>query len=527
MRQFLSHFKHSKEHTEHTVLGDASIPPSFYGEQDIFRFRKQRGVNLGSWFVLERWIADAPFREAAHPAQSDLDVARGNDAKVILEEHWNAWINEGDWAWMKERGFNAVRIPIGYYHLAGLDPSLLDGTDFEGLADVFMNAWPKIKEAFELAYKYRIGILIDLHAAPGKQNADSHSGTSNEPTFFSSRSNLQHATHVLTTLLTHLNQFLHTHNPPLPNLIGIELLNEPHPPSDSVLQSWYSTTIHKLRSIDSTIPLYLGECWRLDTYTNWLTSKHFSASGLVVLDHHLYRCFTSSDICTSASAHCAALDPDANSHTAQQFSTLSEKLGGFPGGSGLVVGEWSGALNPGSLTSSTTGGWEETKKYIEAQLRLYDRTCAGSFFWTFKEQHPGDKGWSLCDAVGAGTFPNRIGLRLTGANEVDIDPEEVLEAKTARKAVAAENHRNWWSQYPGQYMHWRFEAGYDSGWDSAFHFFTFNLNGRDSLTELGFARAWAQHQTDDHGQNYWEFEHGFLQAMDGAREFLKTRYGFN
>jgi aryl-phospho-beta-D-glucosidase BglC (GH1 family) len=66
----------------------------------------------GSWFVLERWIADAPFRHAAHPGQSDLDVAKGQDAKAILEEHWNNWITESDWAWLKERGFNAVRIPV-------------------------------------------------------------------------------------------------------------------------------------------------------------------------------------------------------------------------------------------------------------------------------------------------------------------------------------------------------------------------------------------------------------------------------
>lgn len=57
---------------------------------------------------------------------------------------------------------------IGYYHLAGLDPSLLDGTDFHGLAGVFENAWSKIKEAFELAYKYRIGILLGRMVSASK-----------------------------------------------------------------------------------------------------------------------------------------------------------------------------------------------------------------------------------------------------------------------------------------------------------------------------------------------------------------------
>jgi len=44
--------------------------------------------------------------------------------------------------------------------LAGLDPSLLEGTDFRDCKDVFANAWVKIQEAFERAYKYGIGVLI-------------------------------------------------------------------------------------------------------------------------------------------------------------------------------------------------------------------------------------------------------------------------------------------------------------------------------------------------------------------------------
>lgn len=279
-------------------------------------------------------------------------------------------------------------------------------------------------------------LSLDLHAAPGKQNADSHSGTSKSPTLFSSKHNLRHTTHILITLLTHLNSFLQTHNPPLPNLVGIELLNEPHPPSDNILQTWYTNTIQRLRSIDPTIPLYLGECWRLDSYADWLIAKHPSSSGLTVLDHHLYRCFTSSDIQIPASAHAATLDPDANGSTSHHFSSISEKLGRVSTGSGLIIGEWSGALNPGSLTSSTTKGYNETKTYIESQLRLYNKTCSGWFFWTFKKQHSGDFGWSLRDAIGAGTFPDHVGMRLKSGNEVEINPEEVANAKTTTKATA-------------------------------------------------------------------------------------------
>lgn len=66
----------------------------------------------GSWFVLERWITDSPFQHASQPAQSDLDVARGLNAKHILEKHWDTWITEEDWVWISERGINTVRIPV-------------------------------------------------------------------------------------------------------------------------------------------------------------------------------------------------------------------------------------------------------------------------------------------------------------------------------------------------------------------------------------------------------------------------------
>lgn len=81
---------------------------------------RQNGIltdsyGTGSWFVLERWIADSPYRSAAQPGQSDLDVAKGSNAKAIFEQHWDNWIQEDDWRWISERGLNAVRIPVRPY----------------------------------------------------------------------------------------------------------------------------------------------------------------------------------------------------------------------------------------------------------------------------------------------------------------------------------------------------------------------------------------------------------------------------
>lgn len=51
---------------------------------------------------------------------------------------------------------------IGYYHLCSLDHSLLSGTDFHGLDNVFEGAWTRLVRAVEIAQRHRIGVLFGL-----------------------------------------------------------------------------------------------------------------------------------------------------------------------------------------------------------------------------------------------------------------------------------------------------------------------------------------------------------------------------
>jgi glucan 1,3-beta-glucosidase len=39
--------------------------------------------------------------------------------------------------------------------------------------DQYVGAWPRVLRAVSLAEKYGIGVLIDLHGAPGSQNGNS------------------------------------------------------------------------------------------------------------------------------------------------------------------------------------------------------------------------------------------------------------------------------------------------------------------------------------------------------------------
>ncbi|KAG9308207.1 glycoside hydrolase family 5 protein [Chiua virens] len=521
MSALLGKFLNKVKHTGPSQPG-TSMEFGDVADEQIYRYRKQRGVNLGSWFVLEPWITETPFAQAVPPRQSDLDVAKCPRAKEVLERHWDTWITNKDFEWLAIRGINAVRIPIGYYHLSSLDRTLLVGTDFHGLDDVFEGAWIRLVRTVETAQLYGIGVLFDLHAAPGKQNQDSHSGTSSSTVLFTTRANLELTVRVLRTLLIAFRSLRSECKPPITNIIGIELLNEPKPSSHSTLKNWYGRAIKELRTLDPGLPIYISDCWMSDDYAHFV--KSLPESAPICLDHHLYRCFTQGDISTPAAHHSMSL-MDPNSPTPQTFARVASILEGV--GGALVVGEWSGALNPGSLQGPIDQR-EERARYIAAQLALFEQNCAGWFFWTYKKEHHGDQGWSFRDAVEAGVFPDRVGVYPI-RNAPAADPDRVGR-KAAALGRAIGQHTSYWAQYPGHYEHWRFNKGYDQGWEDAYRFLLHNVAIHRVVSELGFQGPWKKKRAHDHGvengfgNNLWEYEHGYVQGIRDANFDFQAAY---
>lgn len=101
-----------------------------------------------------------------------------------------------------------------------------------------------------------------------------------------------------------------------------------------------------------------------------------------------------------------------------------------------MVGEWSAAMNPGSLRGSYDEHREQQREWVEAQLALYDRVCAGWFFWTYKKQRRGDVGWSWRDAVGACVFPDFVAVRKREGFSYNRDDGKSKQAlEVARKSA--------------------------------------------------------------------------------------------
>ncbi|KAF9036110.1 hypothetical protein BDZ89DRAFT_1130249 [Hymenopellis radicata] len=224
---------------------------------------------------------------------------------------------------------------------------------------------------------------------------------------------------------------------------------------------------------------------------------------MLVLDHHLYRCFTGQDIQTSAHDHAGTLR-DPNNGIVQTLGRV---------GSSLVVGEWSAALNPGSIKFDND---VEHRVFAKAQLELFERTCAGWFFWTYKKGEGWDNGWSFRDVQLSEVLPAWLG-GLRGRIPVDGADQHRRDAQRVQSQAA---HNAWWDQHPGQYDHERFEQGFATGWDDSYAFFRSVPLGAPA-PEIGFKTEWARRRS---GDGYWEFEHGFNQGVAAAREDYAQHY---
>ena len=71
-----------------------------------------KGVNLGGWLVLERWMTPGLFKGTE--ARDEYDFMKTPGAQEKLKKHHKEFIKEEDFQWMQGNGVNAVRIPIGY-----------------------------------------------------------------------------------------------------------------------------------------------------------------------------------------------------------------------------------------------------------------------------------------------------------------------------------------------------------------------------------------------------------------------------
>ena len=250
---------------------------------------KIKGVNLGNWLVLEKWMLPELF--AGTGAEDEVWLNRKMnpaELKEKMKEHRDTFITEKDFAFIKDQGIGLLRIPVPYFIFGDREP-------FHGCIEY-------LDKAFDWAEKYSLQILIDLHTVPGSQNGYDNGGITGVCKWCKNPQEVEFALTVLEQLAERYKNRT--------GLYGIEVLNEPisflvyaTAPSTgkavdkeeakgsgyvplSFLENFYRDAYKRLRKIlpeDKTIVFHDG--FRLRHWGRFFRKENMKN---VVLDTHIY-----------------------------------------------------------------------------------------------------------------------------------------------------------------------------------------------------------------------------------------------
>ncbi|WVF72888.1 hypothetical protein IAT40_007706 [Kwoniella sp. CBS 6097] len=380
----------------------------------IYRYRQQQSVNLGSWFVQEQWMNPSMFTCASGNKQAEFDIANGwgsvDNARQVLERHWDEWITESDFQYLASIGINTVRLPIGYWSLG---PVYCQGTAFESVSAAYVNSWPRVVRAINWAEKYGLGVLVDLHGAPGSQNAQAHSGVSDgQQNLFNNPNNIQ----LTINILTYLTQQLVKVN----NVVGIQILNEPS--NVDSLPSFYTQVLGVLRQVSpeaAAFPFYVNDAFDMGRFADYVSTR----KDFVVLDHHSYFVFGDANSQnTPAPQLTSSLQPGQGSLSQQIIGAANE------GRRNIVIDEFSCALSNQALSASTDAV-ADRRQFCTGQMESYTNATAGYSFWSYKTENcASDVNWCFTSAVGTTlptsffSYPNSTVQAIKGGAGVSSSP---------------------------------------------------------------------------------------------------------
>jgi glucan 1,3-beta-glucosidase len=318
--------------------------------------QKMHGVNLGGWLVLEPWLTPSLFDGVQAEDEHSWCVELGTARHARLDHHRKTFITDDDFKVMAEQGIDAVRIPVGYWIFADTEP--------------YVGGIKYLDQAVHAAATRNIKVLIDLHGAPGSQNGWDHSGQRGAITWHLNPSYVSQTVDVLGKLAERYGDE--------PKVWGIEVLNEPHwdIPKD-VLATFYEAAYKEIHGKAPRLAVVISDSFRPWLWADVLSGPEFDK---VVLDSHLYQCFSAEDQALDITGHIKKAQTEWR-------ETINEVQQTRP----MIIGEWSIALeNYQSVT--------DKQLYAAAQLDVFAQ-AAGEFYWTYKKEVKDDWHWAYAKAV--------------------------------------------------------------------------------------------------------------------------------
>jgi glucan 1,3-beta-glucosidase len=358
---------------------------------------KLRGVNLGSWLVLEKWMVPSLFEGLEATDETTWCAELGDRAAEKLRKHWDTFITRDDFAWLANVGINAVRIPVGHW---------IFGPDYPYHEKYAPHRYPFVTggtevldRAFDWAEEFNIHIMLDLHAAPGCQNGFDNGGIKDVCEWHTKEEYFLHSLSVLERLAERYNA-RHA-------LLAIEVLNEPRwdVPTD-YLKRYNTAAYHSIRKFctPEKVAVVFHDGFR--DYREYLGFMQAPEFLNVIFDIHRYQCFAREDI-----------DMDIYGHIQKAAIEWKNEADGINNELKLptICGEWSLGLDLKVVSLWAEGPYNHALEYMDnfqehvafrgyaaAQLMTYEK-YRGWFFWNYKTETT--PAWCFRDCVERGWLP--------------------------------------------------------------------------------------------------------------------------
>lgn len=364
---------------------------------------KIRGVNLGNWLVLEKWMSPSMFEGTTVTDEYHLARALAPDIyKERIRRHRKEFITEQDFAAIARMGLNTVRIPIPYSIFGDRPP--------------FIGCIEELDQAFDWAERWGLKILIDLHTVPGSQNGFDNGGLCGVCKWASMPKEVEFVLDLLEKLSERYGK--------RPGLFGIQPVNEPLTPLLVGNISWEELGLTKvyvpetpemvegsaLIDLDFLRDFYVKAYRRTkkqlgaDKYfvfhdgfemTAWKDFMQEEEFTNVILDTHIYL--------TSLEKKGCEKNPKA--YKAKIRGEITEKIEEMSKYFPVVCGEW---CVSNAYVQTLQDGAEKDVVYrmlADEQLEVWEKG-AGYFYWSYKLIPEEELDcWDLGKTVSHGWFP--------------------------------------------------------------------------------------------------------------------------
>ncbi|KAI2602107.1 glycoside hydrolase family 5 protein [Hypoxylon sp. NC1633] len=360
---------------------------------------KIRGVNLGSQFIIEPWMAQDEWSSMGCGSANDewqCVQALGQDAAdAAFKKHWDSWTTQDDISQIKSLGLNSVRVPVGFWIREDL---VNEGEHFP------RGGLEYLDRLVGWCADAGIYVIMDLHGGPGAQIPNQqYTGHGVSYPGFYTQDNYERAY----KFLEWMTERIHT-NGKYRTVGTLEVINEPVHAGDypslasDLISKYYPNAWTRIRNRENK--LGVGSSKRLQIQMmdkSWGSgdpSSHLPDTTSALYDDHRYYKWDGS-VTTTKEGYISAACNDNR------------------GGSDVIVGEWSLSVadavqsNDEFQIANRPDQVEWYKQFWAAQAQTFEK-AGGWVFWTWKCNWIGGMDeWRWCyqAAVAAGVIPRDAG----------------------------------------------------------------------------------------------------------------------